>query len=116
MLIKSKTLIPNVAKKLNLSEELVEDVVYYYYKNIRTKIESFGAERIRITGLGVLHIRKEKVEISIIKLTSALKTDKIKSFKHEIKRKKLEQALEEQKLLISKLTKNESISNLEKQK
>jgi nucleoid DNA-binding protein len=114
MLIKSKSLIPNVAKKLNLSEELVEDVVYYYYKSIRTKIETFGAERIRITGLGVLHIRKEKVQVSITKLNSALKSDKIKSFKHVIKRKKLEQALEEQKILISKLTKNESINHLEK--
>lgn len=116
MLIKSKSLIPSVAKKLHVSEELIEDVVNYYYKIVRTKIETFGAERIRVTGLGVLHIRKEKVEVSIAKLESALKSDKIKSFKYVIKRKKLETALEEQKLLITKLTTNESKHNLGKQK
>jgi nucleoid DNA-binding protein len=114
MLIKAKTLIPNVAKKLHIPEELVEDVVNFYYKSIRVKIETFGAERIRVTGLGVLHIRKEKVEVSIDKLTSALKSEKIKSFKYVVKRKKLEQALEEQKSLISKLTQNGSKHNLEK--
>jgi nucleoid DNA-binding protein len=115
MLIKAKHLIPKIAKKLNAPEELIEDVVNYYYRIVRKKVETFGANRIRITGLGVLHIRKEKVQRSIDKLTVALANDKNKSFRYVIKRKKLETALEEQKVLMSKLNENESIDNLEKQ-
>lgn len=108
MLIKSKSLIPKVAKQLHIPEELVEDIVNYYYKSVRTKIETFSAERIRITGLGVLHIRKEKLEESINKLTSSLNSEKNKSFKYIVKRKKLETALIEQKEFITKLIKNGS--------
>jgi nucleoid DNA-binding protein len=114
MLIKSKNLIPKIAKELNAPEELIEDVVNYYYRIVRNKVETFGANRIRITGLGVLHIRKERLQRSIDKLTVALAGDKIKSFKHIIKRKKLEIALEEQKVLMLKLNKDGFISNLEK--
>jgi len=116
MLIKAKALIPKVAKQLHIPEELVEDVINFYFKSVRKKIEKLSTDRIRVTGLGVIHVRPEKLKESIDKLNNALNSENGKSFKRIVKRKKLEEALEEQQLFMSKLIENGSISNLEKQK
>lgn len=116
MLIKAKTLIPKVAKELHVSEELVQDIVNFYYKAVRKKIETLVADRIRITGLGVIHVRPEKLKESIIKMTIALSSENKKSFKSVIKRKKLEETLNEQQQFILKLVENGVIKSLEKSK
>lgn len=116
MLIKAKTLIPKVAKQLHVPEELVEDVINFYFKSVRKKIEKLTTDRVRVTGLGVIHVRPEKLRESIDKLNNALNSENGKSFKRIVKRKKLEEALEEQQIFMSKLIENGSISNLEKQK
>lgn len=116
MLIKAKKLIPKVAKDLCISEEMVEDVINFYYKSVRQKVEKLSAHRIRITGLGVMHVRPGKLISSIEKLTTTLNSDNIKNFKREIYKQTLQEALEEQTIFISKLKEDGHISNLEKQK
>ena len=115
MLIKAKKLIPKVAKELSIPEELIEDVINFYYKSVRQKVEKLSTHRIRITGLGVLHIRPAKLKLSIIKITASLTSTNPKSFRNVIQKQILQEALDEQNIFISKLIENGFISNLEEQ-
>jgi len=53
---KAKLLIPNLSKKINTSEEKINDVVNFYYSELRKKIESLEVDRIRIPRLGVFYV------------------------------------------------------------
>jgi len=57
---KANDYIPEVAKSLGLSDELVRDVVGFYWKVLRNKIDSLDYSSIDIRGLGVVTLRYAK--------------------------------------------------------
>lgn len=81
MLVKAKTLIPKTAKKLNLPEEVVSDIIDFYYSQLRKEVELLRVSRIRIPAIGVLYFSRGKLEESIDTLTHLTKGKEPDDFK-----------------------------------
>lgn len=62
-----KIFIKEVANKLNVSEELVSDLVLFYYNKLRENLSELTHPKINVTGLGTFNMIKNKVETSIAK-------------------------------------------------
>lgn len=65
---KSKELIPIVAKEVMLSENLVQDVVDYYWQEVRKSLSSLKHSRIHIANLGDFTTKHWKVDDKIKRL------------------------------------------------
>jgi nucleoid DNA-binding protein len=65
---KAKTFIPEVAEELNLSEKLVEDVIDFYWQEIRKSLSSLKHQRVHLTNLGDFVIKHWKIDSKIINL------------------------------------------------
>jgi hypothetical protein len=83
---KAKLLIPKTAKDCNLDEELVEDVVDFFYLQLRKKIELIEVPYISIPILGRIYVNKRKLEISIVNLGELLQDERINSDFRNMKR------------------------------
>lgn len=59
---KAKELIPVTARILDVSEELVNDVISYYWQEIRKSMSSLKHNRIHITNLGDFIIKEWKID------------------------------------------------------
>ena len=81
MLIRAKKLIPKTAKKLDLPEELVSDVIDFYYTHLRKEIEELRVTRIKVPVLGTFYFSKKKLEESIDTLTHLTTSKEPKDFK-----------------------------------
>ncbi|NIP30426.1 MAG: hypothetical protein GTN59_07650 [Candidatus Dadabacteria bacterium] len=81
MLIKSNSLISETAKNLNLPEELVIDVVNYYYSELRNKMENLEYNRIYVPKIGTFYISEKKIKESIETLIHIIETKKPETFK-----------------------------------
>lgn len=89
---KAKTLYKETAEDLNLSSDLVEDWVEFFYKDVRKKIANMEEIRYDLPNLGHLSIRKKIVLSKIIdneKKISTLRQDTFDQY-HKL------QALKEQ--------------------
>jgi len=78
---RSKELIPKTAKDCNVSEELVGDVVDFYYTELRKKMEGLEDVSIGVPVLGTFIVSKPKLKKSIEKISEMLSSDKPESFK-----------------------------------
>lgn len=78
---KAKELIPKTSKDCNVSEELVGDVVDFYYTHLRKKMENLIDGSIGVPNLGTFEISKPKLIKSIKKITDMLASDKPETFK-----------------------------------
>lgn len=81
MLVKAKKLIPKTAKKLDVPEEKVSDVVDFYYTELRKEIEQLKVTRIRVPVLGTFYFSRKKLEESIDTLTHLTSKKKPEDFK-----------------------------------
>jgi len=81
MLIKAKTLIPKTADKLDLSEEMVSDVINFYYEDLRRRMESLENNRLYIPKIGTFYISQQKIKSSIDTLSHIIKTSEPTTFK-----------------------------------
>lgn len=115
---KAKEIIPKLSKKLNLSEELVNDIIDFYYSELRKKIESLDVDRIRVPGLGVFYVSQNKLKTSIDTINYLMQSDKEKDFKTISRYNLNTTVLEKQNTLLTliKNNSNEQIvkKNLEK--
>ena len=59
---KSNKLYTEVSEDLNLNEEQVEDIIEFYYKEVRKKLSSLEDIRLNIPGLGHFVIKKVSVD------------------------------------------------------
>ena len=59
---KAKDFTPKVAEELNISEDIVKDVVDYYWRNIRKNLSSLEHTRIHLTNLGDFTIKHWKID------------------------------------------------------
>ena len=78
---RAKKLIPKTAKDCNVSEELVGDVVDFYYTELRKKMEALEDVSIGVPALGTFTVSKPKLKKSIEKITEMLSSDRPESFK-----------------------------------
>lgn len=82
---KAKDLIAATAKDLNLSEDIVRDVVYFYYDVVSKKIENLNSPTIFLHGLGTLRISRNKLKRDIAGLNKLLNSSSKEDFKKVIK-------------------------------
>ena len=116
---KLNTLYPKIANESEASEELVSDVVSFYWKEIRNALEKQDHIAISIDDFGTFELRKRQVEYQIQKYTQLaeyikpvtytkhvllkIAIDKLERFKRLLK--KCEEQ-EQRKLQIRKIQKN----------
>ncbi len=63
---KAETLIPEVAKKCNISEEIAEDIIISYWKEVKNCLNGFTFNIINLTGLGKFNVKWWKLEEEIL--------------------------------------------------
>jgi len=104
---KAKDLIPKTAEELEMSEELVTDVVNFYYTELRKKIENLEDIRIGVPNIGTFTARKKSLEKSVATLTRILTDGTEESFKKIRKYKLTEDVRDLQLALFKKIEKDE---------
>ena len=62
---KAKDFIPQVSEQLDLSEEIVADVVNFYWQEIRKSLSSLSHSRIHLTNLGDFIVKHWKIDDKI---------------------------------------------------
>ena len=75
---KAKDFIQDVAKQLHFSEDVVKDVVDYYWRNIRKSLSSLDHSRIHLTNLGDFTIKHWKIDEKIEGLEKWEENNKLK--------------------------------------
>ena len=96
---KAKDFIPNVAEQLHLSEDVVKDVVDYYWRNIRKSLSSLDHSRIHLTNLGDFTIKHWKIDEKIEGLEKWEETNKQKGLQQITARFKTAETLYDLKKL-----------------
>lgn len=77
---KAKTLYKGVSEDLDLSLDLVEDFVEFYYKNARQKMSNLEGIRYDLEGLGHVYTRNKVVKNTIIKNNNIIENAKKETF------------------------------------
>jgi nucleoid DNA-binding protein len=75
---KAKELIPDVAKETDLSEQLVKDIIDFYWQEVRKSLSSLKHSRVHITNLGDFTIKHWKLDDMI---------EMLERFKENLKQK-----------------------------
>ena len=82
-----------VSEDLDISKNLVENLVEFYYKNVRTLLSDLYHPRINITGLGVFKAKGYVVEKSIPRLKKYLVSHDTSTFAAYYNKKMLEEKI-----------------------
>lgn len=114
MLIRAKTLVNKTAKDLNVSAELVNDIVDFYYSELRDKMENLTESRIRVNELGVFYTSEKKLKNSIDTLTHIINTADPLTFKQIGIIKAKESLLEHQQEVLERLINERKAYELKK--
>jgi nucleoid DNA-binding protein len=62
---KAKDLIPQVAKETNLSEETINNIIGFYWREVRKSLSSLKHSRVHITNLGDFVTKHWKIDDKI---------------------------------------------------
>lgn len=99
---KSSIICKEVAEELELPTEFIEDLVQFYYKEIRKNLTNLSHPRLNVEGLGQFVARPSLVKKSIVRYKKALDSHDTSTFSAYYNKKMLE-------------TKVECLENLDKQ-
>jgi nucleoid DNA-binding protein len=91
---KASTLCKQVSEELNCKEELVEDFVNFYYKNLRENLSNLTHPYIRVPGLGFFVLKTKMTQSAIDYYEERIKNFKAKSFATHGYKKMMEERLE----------------------
>lgn len=91
---KSSILYKELAEELNCPLELVEDIIQYYYKEIRNNLTNLTHPRINVEGLGQFVARPSLVKKSIQRYKKALDSHDTSTFSAYYNKKMLEDKVE----------------------
>ena len=91
---KSSILYKPVAEELNISETLVEDLISFYYKEVRFHLSSLSHPRINVDGLGQFVAKSFFIEKTIPRLTNKLMIHDTSTFSAYFSKKQSELKLE----------------------
>jgi nucleoid DNA-binding protein len=75
---KAKELIPEVAKELDLPEQMIKDITDFYWQEVRKSLSSLKHSRVHITNLGDFTIKHWKLDDMI---------EMLERFKENLKQK-----------------------------
>ena len=106
---KAKRIYEVVAEDLNLNKDLVEDLVEFYYKDVRKLLTNLEYPRINVDGLGQFVAKPKAVSGSIDKITKSLDDHDTSTFKAYHNKKAMEVKLDQLIKLHSKLLEQENI-------
>lgn len=101
---KAKKIYEIVSEDLNIKQELVEDLVEFYYKEVRMLLSNLKNPRINIDGLGQFVAKPGVVKKGIDKLHKVLDEHDTSTFKAYHNKKAMENKLELLKNLSLKLS------------
>jgi len=91
---KARHLYQEISEENDLSKDLVESLVDFYYKNVRTLLSELHHPRINITGLGLFTARENAIKNAIPRLEKYLKNHDTSTYTAYYNLKKLEEKIE----------------------
>jgi len=91
---KSKNFIKEISEDLEVSPDLVEDLVDFYYKECRSILSNLSHIRLNIEGLGHFVSRPNLMEKAIKRYTKALQNHDTSTFSAYYNKKNIEKKLE----------------------
>jgi hypothetical protein len=106
---KVKKIYEAVAEDLNLNKDLVEDLVEFYYKDVRKLLTNLEHPRINVDGLGQFVAKPKTVSNAIEKISKSLDDHDTSTFKAYHNKKAMEVKLDQLIKLHSKLLDQENI-------
>lgn len=117
---KASSLYKQTAEDLNVSDMLIESMVEFYYKTIRSCLTELVHPRINIEGLGQFVIKDKHVSKAIERYTKNLPNFDISTFKAHYNKKRLETKLDlliaVEKKIIEQENKKELIKKIKDEK
>ena len=84
----------SLAEELETSEDLVEDLIQFYYKALRLKLSNLESPRINVEGLGQFVVKEKLAEVYISKLSKMLPTHDVSTFRAYHNKKAMEEKLQ----------------------
>ncbi len=97
---KSKLLYKDVSEEMNVSENLVDSLIDFYYKELKNTLTNLQHPTINVEGLGQFVIRKNLVTKSIPKYNKMLENHDTSTFRAYYNKK----AIEERVQLLEKMS------------
>jgi len=91
---KPDTLFKKVAEELEMSEDLIDKFVSFYYKDIRKQLTELNHTRINLDGLGHMVIKTKTVGILIEKYNRMIAKANTFNFSGYFNKKRLESRIE----------------------
>jgi GTP cyclohydrolase I len=101
---KSNKIYKVVSEDLNIQEKLVEDIVQFYYKELRSKMSGISHTRINIEGLGHVIVKPQIVSKAIERLDKVVKNHDTSTYNAYHTKKSMEEKLILLKQITIKLT------------
>lgn len=114
---KSSILYKELAEEMDISQELIQDFIEFYYKEVRSNLTGLKHPRINVDGLGQFVVRDYVVKKAIPRIKKALENHDTTTFSAYYNKKMLEDkviALEEVQKKINSL--EEKKEQVKKQK
>ena len=90
---KSKDFLPEVASELSLPEDVVKEVVLYYWQEVRRSLSSLKHPRVHVTNLGDFTIKHWKLDDKIEMLKKWEEKNKLKGLQEITARFKVAETL-----------------------
>ena len=108
---KSKLLYKDVSEEMNVSENLVDTLIDFYYRELKNTLTNLQNPTINVEGLGQFVIRKNLVTKSIPKYNKMLENHDTSTFKAYYNKK----AIEERVQLLEKMNEMMNQDSLRKE-
>ena len=109
---KSRTLYNELSEDMNLSEELIQDIIEFYYTEVRSNLTELKHPRINIDGLGQFAIRPYAVRKALPRYKKILETHDTSTFSAYYNKKMLEEKI----VALTKIEKEIVLLELKKEK
>lgn len=90
---KTNKLYREVAEEMNISESLVEDIIEFYYKELRSSMSNLKHPRLIVYGLGQFVAKTGLVRKSISKYTKGLNDHDVSTYRAYHNKKTIENKL-----------------------
>jgi hypothetical protein len=100
-----------VAEELLVSEDLVEDIIQFYYKALRLKLSNLDSPRINVEGLGHFVIKPISVRSAISKYSKILNDHDTSTYNAYFHKKMLETKLSSLIEIEKKICQEEELKN-----
>lgn len=105
---KASKLYKQVAEELNVEEALVEDLVEFLYKNVRSSLSNLSHPRINVEGLGHFTVKPSWIRRSIERSKKTLENHDTSTFGAYSKKVKAEEKLDLLIKIEEKITEEEN--------